>query len=321
MKKICCLFVMLMMMYVPGNSQDGIHHYLYISHGDLPEVQRLLELPEIKGVQIVYNWKDLEKAKGKYDFSAIEEALAVISKLHKQLFIQVQDRFFSPEARNIPAYLLHDAGYNGGLVQQVDNPGENKLQASGWVTQQWNPAVRARYQALLQALAAVFDGRIAGVNLPETSIDIDMKHDKTGFSCDKYFQAEIENMRFAKQVFKRSYVVQYVNFIPCEWNNDHQYMSRLFAAAEENKIGLGGPDIIPERKGQMKNSYPFFHRYKGRLAIVAMAVQEPTLTYTNPKTKKPFTKTEFVSYAAGYLGVNIIFWSSSTPWLKQAAAN
>ena len=67
----------------------------------------------------------------------------------------------------------------------------------------------------------------------------------------------------------------------------------------------------------MANSYPFFHHYQGQLALVAMAVQEPTLTYTNPATRKPFTKAEFVDFAQNFLGANIIFWSPSTPWLNQ----
>jgi hypothetical protein len=49
---------------------------------------------------------------------------------------------------------------------------------------QWNPAVRERYQALISALAARFDGRVYGINLPETSVDIDPKKDQTGFDCD-----------------------------------------------------------------------------------------------------------------------------------------
>ncbi|MFX8164841.1 hypothetical protein ABTL04_21165, partial [Acinetobacter baumannii] len=73
--------------------------------------------------------------------------------------------------------------YGGGLVRQSDdsevNPG-----GSGWVAQQWNPALRQRFQALLTALAKQFDGRILGINLPETAIDIDRKRDKTRFSCD-----------------------------------------------------------------------------------------------------------------------------------------
>ena len=69
----------------------------------------------------------------------------------------------------------------------------------------------------------------------------------------------------------------------------------------------------------MKNSYPFFNRYKGKLPLVAMAVQEPTLTYTNPETKKPFTREEFVDVRAKTIsGVNIIFWSAAAPWLRKA---
>ena len=47
-----------------------------------------------------------------------------------------------------------------------------------------------------------------------------------------------------------------------------------------------------------------------------MAVQEPTLTYRNPKTRKPFTREEFARYAGDYLGADIIFWSVEAPWLK-----
>jgi len=50
-------------------------------------------------------------------------------------------------------------------------------------------------------------------------------------------------------------------------------------------------------------------------------VQEPTLTYTNPRTKKPFTRQEFTDYAEHYLGVDIIFWSASSPWLKHDEAS
>jgi hypothetical protein len=65
----------------------------------------------------------------------------------------------------------------------------------------------------------------------------------------------------------------------------------------------------------MHNSYPFFNRYKGKLELVAMAVQEPTLTYRNPKTGRLFAHTEFEDFARGYLGANLIFWSASA-WLR-----
>jgi len=316
MKKIFLIGIFVLSAFIV-NAQKP-QNYIYTSSGDLQNIEKMITRKDIGGVQIVYNWRSLEKEKDVYDFSRIEKDLEYLTKLNRKLFIQLQDRFFEPKARYVPDYILNDKEYTGGLVAQYDNPGENKPIGNGWVTQQWNPAIQQRFQKLIGELAKKFDGKIQGINLPETSIDIDMKRDKTGFSCDKYFQAELDNLKFTRDAFKQSYVLQYVNFFPCEWENDHKYMSRLFEFADKNNIGLGGPDIVPNKKGQMKNSYPFFNQYKGKLPLVAMAVQEPTLTYKNPKTQKPFTKEEFVEYAENYLGVNIIFWSVESPWLKNS---
>ncbi|MDH7800745.1 MULTISPECIES: hypothetical protein [unclassified Rhizobium] len=299
------------------NGASAAENFLYTSSGELEANQRVLERGDIGGVQIVYNWRKLEPEKGKYDFSVIEKDLAVTDRLKKKLFIQVQDRFFEATARNVPDYLLTDPAYGGGLAPQFDNPGENKPVGDGWVAMQWNPALRDRFQKLLAALAETFDGRVYGVNLPETSIDLATNNPPAGFSCDAYFHAEMENLAFARQAFSKSKVVQYVNFWPCEWDNDHKYMSRLFDYAAKNNVGLGGPDIVPGRKAQMKNSYPFFNQYKGKIDFVGMAVQEPTLTYKNPRTGKPFTKDEFQTFAEDFLGADVIFWSSASPWLKK----
>jgi hypothetical protein len=291
-------------------------NYLFAGSGDLVQITPLIRRPEIAGVQVVYTWKSLETAKDHYDFAQIEQDLRYLEALDRKLFIQIQDRFFQIEHRNVPLYLQQDSIYGGGIVPQVDNPGENKPEGYGWVAQQWNPEVRKRYQKLLQALAEKFDGRVFGVNLPETAVGVDVERDKTGFTCDGYFAAELENIAFARKVFTKSQVVLYANFWPCEWENDKKYMSRTFEFAEAHRLGLGGPDIVPYKKPQMKNSYPFFNKYKGRLSLVAMAVQEPTLTYTNPETKKPFTREEFLSFAENYLGVDIIFWSTTAPWFQ-----
>jgi len=311
------LRVLLLCVLWPAAAAAAPQNFLFASGDELESLGALIRRPDIAGVQVVYSWKSLEKARDQYDFSRIERDLAYLETLDRKLFVQVQDRFFEIQHRNVPAYLLEEPIYRGGLVPQSDNPGENLPEGHGWVTQQWNPAVRGRFQKLLAALAQKFDGRVWGVNLPESSVDVDAKNDQTGFTCDGYFEATLENIAFARKVFRKSHVVQYTNFWPCEWENDHQYMSRAFEFAKQNRIGLGGPDIVPYRKGQMKNSYPFFNRYKGQLSLVAMAIQEPTLTYTNPETKKKFTREEFVDFAENYLGVDVIFWSASSPWLKN----
>src|SRR5262249_30073381 len=115
-------------------------------------------------------------------------------------------------------------------------------------------------------------------------------------------------------------VVQYVNFWPCQWGDTNGYFARFFAAAAEDGIGLGGPDIVPWKAGQMRNSYPFFHEYRGRLPLVAMAVQEPTLTYLNPDTGQPYTRAEFIAFATDYLGVDIVFWTQDAPWFQTGEA-
>jgi hypothetical protein len=291
-------------------------NFLFLDSEALAPHAALVERPDIAGVQIVYSWKSLEPAPDRYDFAQIDSDLAFVEKRGKKLFAQIQDRFFERRHRNLPRYLLEEAAYGGGLAPQKDNPGENLPAGSGWVAMQWNSAVRARYQKLLAALAARFDGKLFGVNLPETAADVE--RDKNGFSCDGYFVAAEENIAFARHAFRATHVVQYVNFWPCEWNDERKYMSRFFEFARAQRIGLGGPDIVPYRAAQMKNSYPFFNRYRGQLDLVAMAIQEPTLTYRNPATDKKFTRKEFVAFARDYLGVNIIFWSVDSPWLKTS---
>lgn len=301
--------------YAAGRSEPS--NFLFADSESLASHAELVERKDISGVQIVYSWKSLEPSQGQYDFSRIDADLAFLEKRGKHLFVQLQDRFFQLDARHLPRYLLEEPQYRGGLAPQRDNPGEGQPEGHGWVAMQWNPAVRARFQALLTALARHVDGRVYGINLPETAADIDQEKDRTGFNCDLYFAAELANIRHARQVFRKSHVVQYVNFWPCGWNDENGYFTRFFEIAARERIGAGGPDIVPNRPSQMKNSYPFLNRYKGKLSLVAMAVQEPTLTYTNPETQKPYTREEFVAFARDYLGVDVIFWSLSSPWLAK----
>lgn len=317
MPSLVPLAAALVLAVAAGAAAAEPQNFLYTTNGELAAHEAILERPDIEGAQIVYNWRALEPSEGHYDFSPVEADLELLQSLHKQMFIQVQDRFFDVKARNIPDYLQTDPQYGGGLTPQYENPDAKAPKAYGWVALQWNDKLRARYQALLKALAAQFDGKVLGVNLPETAIDVSTRSPAAGFSCDAYFAAELDNMAYARSVFTRSRVVQYVNFWPCEWDNDHTYMSRLFAFAAAHGIGLGGPDIVPYRKGQMKNSYPFFNQYKGKLPLVGMAIQEPTLRYRNDKTGKPFSKNEFLAFARDYLGADIVFWSAESPWLAR----
>ncbi len=202
------------------------------------------------------------------------------------------------------------------MVQQYDFPGEGKPITAGWVARTWDPAVRKRFQLLLKKLASKFDGKIYGINLPETAIDLDPNHLPEDFTSDKYFYSVLDNMGYLKKVFQKTKVIQYVNFFPDEWNNDHHYMSRLFSFARSHHIGLGGPDVVPYKESQMKNSYPFFHKFKGEIEA-AIAIQEPDYTYTNPKTGDFYRFDDFYSFSKEYLGAFILFWNTEEPFFSE----
>jgi hypothetical protein len=271
------------------------------------------------GAQIIYSWKQLEPKKGVYDFSKIENDLAFLSSTHKKLFIQIQDRSFEPTIFNVPDYIREDNAYHGGVAMQYDFPGEGKPITSGWVARVWDPAVRERFQLLIQKLAAEFDGKIYGINLPETAVDFDVNNPPKGFTYDNYFHAELDNINAVRKAFHNSIVIQYVNFFPGEWNNDHHYMSRLFSYAMKHQIGLGGPDVVPHRQSQMKNSYPFFHKLKGSV-LAGMAIQEPDYTYINPVTGDYFTFSEFYNFTKDYLGASLLFWNVQEPFFSNQLA-
>ena len=291
--------------------------YLFLGSGPAERYQDYLDHPAIKGAQIIYPWRMLEPEQDHYNLEPIEHDLTILASQHKGLFIQIQDKSFAPNIINVPDYLLSKE-YEGGIAKQTDFAGEGKALTTGWVTKLWIPRVQERFQKLLITLGKHFDGRIAGINLTETAIDLDAKHLPPSFTCDRYFQAIIDNMHTLHLAFHQSAVVQYVNFFPCEWNNDHHYMQRVFDYAVKYHIGLGNPDGVPYRQGQMKNSYPFFHAYRKKLPLIAIAIQEPDYTYRNPETGKPFTVQTLFDFAENYLGATILFWNIQQPqFLEQ----
>lgn len=271
----------------------------------------------VTGVQIVYTWKELEPKKDMYDFSKIEKDLQYLNSIHKKLFIQLQDRSFQPDLFYVPDYIRNEAIYHGGVAMQYDFPGEGKPITEGWVARVWDPHVRARFQLLLKKLADKYDGQIYGINLPETAVDFDTKNPPLNFTPNSYFNAEMENLSATRLAFRKSIVIQYVNFFPGEWNNDHHYMSRLFSYASKHEVGLGGPDVVPYRKSQMKNSYPFFHQYTNKLNVVGMAIQEPDYTYKKPGTNLHYKFSDFYSFTHQYLGADILFWNAQEPFLSM----
>ena len=305
-------------------SAKPVHHYVFFGQDreKLKEASSFLQTKKLEGAQITYSWRQLEPELDKYDFSAIREDLAFLTSKGKRLFIQLQDVTFSESRINVPRYLLNDAQYNGGAVKQyrVEEGNEEHAVVAGWAARRWDPAVQARFHKLLFALGKEFDGRIEGLNFAETSVGFGYSGRlfPKGFSFEIYRDAIITNMKALKRAFPKSVALQYANFMPGEWRatNDKGYLRAVYQAAKQSKVGVGGPDLLPYRPGQLKSSYPLIREVAG-IVPVGIAVQDGNYEDVDPKTGKRITIAELIQFATEYLKVDYIFWCTQEPYYSE----
>jgi hypothetical protein len=272
-----------------------------------------------EGAQILYSWRTLERGKGEYDFSTIRDDLAFLQSQGKRLWIQLQDVSFSPVRKHVPQYLLDDPAYHGGAAQDYEAKDDNDsiVVAGGWVARRWDPAVQERFRALLDALGREFDGKIEGINLPETAIGFGStgKYFPQGFTRDSYRAAVVTNFKALKRAFPKSVAMQYANFMPGEWRpyEDKGYLSGIYDSAKVYRVAVGGPDLMPSRPGQMKSSYPLIRDAAG-IVPTGVAVQDGNLEEINPATGKKVTAAELIAFAKDYLKLDYIFWGTQEPF-------
>ena len=305
-------------------SDGSVHHYVFFNR-DRERITEatFLDTKAIEGAQLKYTWRQLERTRDNYDFADIRHDLAVLSAHGKKLFIQVQDASFDPSIVPIPQYLRDDPAYHGGADPQYSIPAdgdETKAVPAGWVARRWDPAVRERFHRLLAALGREFDGKIEGINLPETAVDFGEtgRLFPPGFTREGYFEAVVANMAALKQAFPKSVAMQYANFMPARKGDaEPTYLRGVFRKAAELGVALGNPDLLPYRPGQMRNSYPLFREFAGRVPATGVAVQDGNYANVNPKTGKRVTVAELVSFGTDYLKVRYVFWCTEEPFYSR----
>jgi hypothetical protein len=301
----------------------GVRHYAFFNR-DRERIfdAAFLQTRAFEGAQLKYTWRELERGKDGYDFSAIQHDLAFLSSKGKKLFIQLQDASFDTSLVHVPHYLATDARYNGGADKQYgikDNDEEHAV-AEGWVARRWDPAVQERFHKLLLALGKEFDGKVEGINLAETSVSFGESGRlfPKGFTPAIYRDAVTTNMTALKRAFPKSVAMQYANFMPGEWlpGKDGSYLHSVYEHAKALKIGVGGPDLLPYKPGQMNHCYPLIQACAG-ITPSGIAVQQGNYAHKNPKTGKRVTIAELVGFATEYLKVDYIFWCNQEPFYSQ----
>jgi hypothetical protein len=303
-------------------SRRGLHHYVFFGMDRERIAERsFLDTPAFEGAQLKYSWRQLERGKDEYDFAEVRRDLAFLESKGKRLFIQLQDASFDPKIVPVPQYLLRQPEYHGGADPQYNIPGDDETRATpaGWVARRWDPAVRDRFHKLILALGKEFDGRIEGINLPETAVDFGEtgRLFPKGFTARGYRDAVVENMAALKRAFPKSVTMQYANFMLEEpGDTSLAYLRSVYEKAAELKVGLGGPDLLPYKPGQMRHSYPLLREFAGKVAT-GIAVQDGNYAHVNPKTGRRVTLEELTGFATEFLGVKYVFWCTEEPYYSR----
>jgi hypothetical protein len=319
MKQLFLLLTFLFFTYNNSIAQKQIKNFVFfeLERGRVHDTS-FLNNNGIVGAQLKYMWRELEPTKDQYNLELIQNDLDFLTSNGKKLFIQLQDVTFDTVYKPAPDYIIKDKRYNGGVnVQFETNDKDQILHVDGFVARRWDQSVAERFGKLLTVLGKRFDGKIEGINLPETSVDFGEtgKLYPNGFTPEKYRDAILEYMTTAKKAFPHSVVIQYANFMPGEWLpwNDKSYLKSLYEFAINEKIGMGGPDIKIYQKGHMNHGYKFLREYMDSITS-GVAVQEGNYEEMNPKTGKQVTIKEIYDFANVYLGLDYIFWCTQEPY-------
>ena len=301
----------------PLPRDEAIAHFVYFARDrEAMRGHAFLEMPRISGAQIMYPWRALEPNRGVYDFSSIEDDLQYLSAHGKTLFIQLQDATFSPHYTAVPEYLFHDE-FGGGVLQQRTDEGE----LEGWVAKRWNGAVQERFAQLLSALGEAFDRRVAGVNLQESAIEVMNSGDPT-FTPAGYVAGIKANMSALHQAFPHTTTMQYANFMPGEWLpwEDNGYLREIYAYGERIGVGLGAPDLMVRRKGQLNHALAMMHEGEFRVPL-GIAVQDGNYIGETGNMEIRSHRENIVpllyAFAKEFLGVSYIFWSYQEPYFHE----
>lgn len=296
---------------------DTIKHFIYLVRArEELRGHSLLAHKRLAGAQIMYRWRDLEPKQGVYDFSEIEADLKLLAGHGKKLFVQLQDATFFMQYKAHPAW-LETPEYDGGATHQFTDDGKPE----GWVTKRWNAKVRARFAEFLTALGKAFDGRIEGVNLQETAIGVSPKSDPS-FSHDGYAAGLRANMSALKAAFPTSTTMLYANFMPGEWLpwEDEGYFKSLYAHGEKIGVGLGAPDLMVQRRGQLNHALAMMHENDYSVPI-GIAVQDGNYVGQTGARVLVADRKNIVpmlhGFARDFLKVDYMFWSNEKPYVDE----
>jgi len=159
------------------------------------------------------------------------------------------------------------------LIDPLD-PGYDPAYQGGAINNQppyiWIPAVLAREQALIDALAARFDNEpyFEAMNFTETAGG---NLTLPSYTADGYFNALVKRMKDTKRVFSHTNVMQYANWYSNPvYGSSSQALAALADAIRLAGGGWGGPDIVPDFIQTGRQYIPAYDSYAPNAGLMPL---------------------------------------------------
>ena len=196
----------------------------------------ILKSDAVEGVKLKIYWSELEKGRGRYDFSTIDAVLAELQKHGKNLVLHVLDRTFHDGPRAaLPGYIVNNREHWSPL----------RKAKNGAAASIWKPQVMDRYIELMEAIAKRYDDHpnFQGVTLTETALDSVQRYDK-----QQYKEQYIRLFEATAKAFDDSIVLANLNYLSGNGRTSEQNLRDIAnVVAKYSNGGITTPDSVLSR--------------------------------------------------------------------------
>jgi hypothetical protein len=275
-------------------------------------LNEIAPFPFVRGVVVRYNWRELETAKGVYDFSQIQAALDKAAAKGKRIFLVISTKSFRSSSP-MPDY-LHTAEYDGGAftIQIYPRPSTGKPAGLGSNVALWNNGVRDRLIALVTALAERFNKHdsFEGIAFTETALGTALKPLSTAKVDGWYANLKVLQTASTK-AFSNTVVMQFLNWPP-------KYTPAVLDNMMSNGVGISGPDIFVNDAKMEQWVWPMYEKARGTIPVGPSVQNENFFTtYLKGPYNPPSVKSIY-DFGRGRLHANYMIWTRITkdydPW-------
>ena len=125
-----------------------------------------------------------------------------------------------------------------------------------------------------------------------------------------------------KKGFPQSTTMQYANFMPGEWlpSDDKGYLRSIYQFGQEIGVGLGAPDLMFKRKGQLNHTIAMMH--EGQFTVpLGIAIQDGNYIGETGNNTIVSVRENLVpvlhAFAKDFLKVNYMFWVYQEPYFSE----